>query len=240
MLLSEKALAHHSSTLAWKIPWMEEPGALQSMGLRRVRHNWASSLSRIGEENGNPLQCSCLENPRVRGAWWVAVSGVAQSQTRLKRLGRQQCFFVNRSVCPETPVPNVLASPSYSQTLGLICTLSASSVCNDPTDNYYEQINKSLLLFLLLWSSVSNEHSVLRSLKCTALKKKVLISRRIKRHQAKVPMFGHSAYLLQQLIFCTILKSCSYGLLVTWQQNHLPQDCYQLEAVNHFLTVHQL
>ena len=44
------------------------------------------SLLCIGEENGNPLQCSCLENPRDRGAWWAAVSGVAQSWTRLKRL----------------------------------------------------------------------------------------------------------------------------------------------------------
>ena len=38
----------------------------------------------FGEGNGNPLQCSCLENPRDRGAWWAAVCGVAQSQTRLK------------------------------------------------------------------------------------------------------------------------------------------------------------
>ena len=44
------------------------------------------SPSCIGEGNGNPLQCSCLENPRDGGAWWAAVSGVAQSQTRLKRL----------------------------------------------------------------------------------------------------------------------------------------------------------
>ena len=42
------------------------------------------SLSCIGEGNGNPLQCSCLENPRDRGAWWAAVYGVAQSRTRLK------------------------------------------------------------------------------------------------------------------------------------------------------------
>ena len=44
------------------------------------------SLSCTGEGNGNPLQCPCLENPRDRGAWWAAVYGVAQSQTRLKRL----------------------------------------------------------------------------------------------------------------------------------------------------------
>ena len=44
------------------------------------------SLSCIGEGNGDPLQCPCLENPRDRGAWWAAVSGVAESRTRLKRL----------------------------------------------------------------------------------------------------------------------------------------------------------
>ena len=42
------------------------------------------SLSCIGEGNGNPVQCSCLENPRDGGAWWAAIYGVAQSQTRLK------------------------------------------------------------------------------------------------------------------------------------------------------------
>ena len=57
-------MATHSSTLPWKILWTEEPDRLQSMGSRRVRHEWATSLSRVGEGNGNPLQCSCLENPR--------------------------------------------------------------------------------------------------------------------------------------------------------------------------------
>ena len=87
-LLVEKAMATHSSTLAWKIPWAEEPGRLQSMGSRRVRHDWATSLSLsfIGEGNGDPLQRSCLENPRDGGAWWAAVYRVAQSRTQLKRL----------------------------------------------------------------------------------------------------------------------------------------------------------
>ena len=81
-------MATHSSTLAWRIPWMEEPGGLQSMGSQRVGHDWATSLSLscIGEGNGNPLQYSCLENPRDGGAWRAAVYGVAQSRTRLKRL----------------------------------------------------------------------------------------------------------------------------------------------------------
>ena len=79
-------MAPHSSTLDWKIPWTEEPGRLQSMGSLRVGHDWVTSLSCIGGGNGNPLQCSCLENPRDSGAWWAAVYGVAQSRTRLKQL----------------------------------------------------------------------------------------------------------------------------------------------------------
>ena len=128
-------MAPHSSTLPWKIPWMEVPGGPQSMGWLRVgqdsatslslftflhwrrqwqptpvlfpgkSHGWRSliacspwgreeteqlhfhfSLSCIGEGNGNPFQCSCLENPRDSGAWWAAVYAVSQSQTRLKRL----------------------------------------------------------------------------------------------------------------------------------------------------------
>ena len=83
-----QAMAPHSSTFAWKIPWTEEPGGLQSMGLlgsdTTERLHFHFSLSCIGEGNGNPLQCSCLENPRDGGAWWAALYGVAQSQTRLK------------------------------------------------------------------------------------------------------------------------------------------------------------
>ena len=83
-------MAPYSSTLAWKIPWTEEPSGLQSMGSGRIvsdtteRLHFLFSLSCIGEGNGNPLQCSCLENPRDGGAWWAALYGVAQSRTRLK------------------------------------------------------------------------------------------------------------------------------------------------------------
>jgi len=80
-------MAPHSSTLAWKIPWMEEPGRLQSTGSLGVGHDcdftitFHFSLSCIGEENDNPLQCSCLENPRDGGAQWAAISRVTQSHT---------------------------------------------------------------------------------------------------------------------------------------------------------------
>ena len=51
------------------------------------------SLSCIGEGNGNPLQCSCLENPRDGGAWWATVYGVTQSRTRLKRLSSSSMVY---------------------------------------------------------------------------------------------------------------------------------------------------
>ena len=94
VILAEQAMAPHSSTLAWKIPWVEEPDRLQSMGSHMTeRLHFHFSLSCIGEGNGNPLQCSCLENPSDGGAWWAAVYGVAQSRTRLKRLSSSNSHF---------------------------------------------------------------------------------------------------------------------------------------------------
>ena len=66
-----------------KIPWMEEHGRLQSMGSLGVRHNWATSLSRIGEGNGNPLQCSCLENPRDSGLLSMGLHRVGHDWSNL-------------------------------------------------------------------------------------------------------------------------------------------------------------
>ena len=90
MSIMEKAMAptpvllpgksHGWRSLIGCSPWgLEESGTTE-------RLHFHFSLSSIGEGNGNPLQCSCLENPRDRGAWWAAVYGVAQSRTRLKRL----------------------------------------------------------------------------------------------------------------------------------------------------------
>ena len=84
----EKVMAPHSSTLAWRIPWVEEPGRCSPWGRYKsdTTERLHFSLSCIGEGNGNPLQCSCLENPRDEETWWAAVYGVAQSRTWLKWL----------------------------------------------------------------------------------------------------------------------------------------------------------
>ena len=71
---------HGRRSLVGCSPW----GRTESDTTERLPFDF--SLSYIGEGNGNPLQCSCLENPRDGGAWWAVVYGVAQSRTRLKRL----------------------------------------------------------------------------------------------------------------------------------------------------------
>ena len=100
---AEKAMAPHSSTLAWKIhgqwslvgrsPW----GHKESDTTERLPFHF--SLSCIGEGNSNPLQCSCLENPRDGRAWWASVYGVAQSWTRLKRLSSSSNMLRTSAVC---------------------------------------------------------------------------------------------------------------------------------------------
>ena len=72
--------SHGQRSLVGCSPWGRE----ESDTTERLHFHF--SLSYIGEGNGNPFQCSCLENPRDGGAWWAAVYGVTQSQTQLKRL----------------------------------------------------------------------------------------------------------------------------------------------------------
>ena len=91
--------------------WTGKPGMLQSWSCKELdtteELNWTELMCdkaicqhldycSPGEGNGNPLQCSCLEDPRDEGAWWAAVYGVAQSWTRLKRLSSS-----SSSVWPE-------------------------------------------------------------------------------------------------------------------------------------------
>ena len=95
-------MAAHSSTPSrgWRSlvgcsPW----GCEESDRTERLRFHF--SLSCIGEGNGNPLQCSCLENPRDGGAWWAAVYGVAQSRTRLKQLSSNSIKTLHYIIYPK-------------------------------------------------------------------------------------------------------------------------------------------
>ena len=142
-LVHLQLLAPHSSTLAWKIPWTEEPGRLQFMGSLRVGHDWTTSLSLscIGKGNGNPLQCSCLENPRDGGALWAAVSGVSQSRTRLKWLSSSSreaifhtCLSFNVSYCSLQFSCSVVSDslwPHGLQHTRLPCTSPTPRACSN-------------------------------------------------------------------------------------------------------------
>ena len=90
--------SHGRRSLVGCSPWRcKESGTTE-------RLHFHFSLSYIREGNGNPLQCSCLENPRDGRAWWAAVYGDAQSQTRLKRLSSSSscCCILTSKLCKKT------------------------------------------------------------------------------------------------------------------------------------------
>ena len=85
------------------LPGKSHDGGAWKAAVHGVAKSWTAerfhfhfSLSCIREGNGNPLQCSCLENPRNRGAWWAAVYRVAQSRTRLKWLSSSRMIKILR------------------------------------------------------------------------------------------------------------------------------------------------
>ena len=88
--------SHGRRSLVGCSPWGRE----ESDTTERLHFHF--SLSCTGEGNGNPGQCSCLENPRDGGAWWAAVCGVAQSRTRLKQLSSSSSTALSWSTAPRT------------------------------------------------------------------------------------------------------------------------------------------
>ena len=79
------------------------------------------SLSCTGEGNGNPLQCSCLENPRDGGAWWAAIYGIAQSQTQLKRLSSSSSSKVYTDILNCILIYSIILIPTYLIHLTFAC-----------------------------------------------------------------------------------------------------------------------
>ena len=109
------------------------------------RLHFQFSLSCTGEGNGNPLQCSCLENPRDRGVWWAAVYGVSQSQTRLKRLSSSS----SRCFPGDSVVKNLLSSAGD---LREVCLIPGSG--RSP-----ERVNGNSLQYSCLENSMDREVS---------------------------------------------------------------------------------
>ena len=119
----EKAMAPHPSTLAWKIPWMEEPGGLQSMGSRRVGHDWVTSVSLFTfmqwRRKWQPTPMFLPGESQGRRSLVTPFYGVTQSQTRLKWLSssssnwkqynrkmlakNSECIDINMELLPSSP-----------------------------------------------------------------------------------------------------------------------------------------
>ena len=169
-------MAPHSSTLAWKIPRTEEPGRLQSMGSLRVGHNWATSLSLFlscfGEGSGNPLQCSCLENSRDRGAWWAAVYGVAQNRTRLKRLSSSNSkvsrIETNRKIITEW----MNGDKNKTSIIPWIVVLSVFIILNVGNLHLESIMIKGLsylLLYLFIWNYLISKADIIIKNACAKL-----------------------------------------------------------------------
>ena len=101
-LITEKAMAPHSSTLAWKIPWTEEPGRLQSMGSRRVGHNWVTSLSLFTfmhwRRKWQSTPVFLPGESQGGGSLVAAVYGVAQSRTRLNWLSSSTSSLLGKEL----------------------------------------------------------------------------------------------------------------------------------------------
>ena len=118
-------MAPHSSTLAWKIPWTEEPW----MGSLRVGHDWATLLSLFTfvhwRRKWQPTPVFFLENPRDGGAWWAAVYGVAQSRTQLKLLCSSSSMYYGILQPHSLPPQNVSCLPSFSSPPFLGCISTA-------------------------------------------------------------------------------------------------------------------
>ena len=97
MYILEKAMAPHSSTLAWKIPCMEEPGGLQSMGSQRVQQDWVTSLSLFTFMHWRKWQPTPVlpGESGDGGPLWAAIYGVAQSRTQLKWLSSSSNMYIH-------------------------------------------------------------------------------------------------------------------------------------------------
>ena len=119
-------MATHSSTLAWKIPWTERPGGLQSMGSLGVGHDWATSLSLFTFMHWRrKWQPTPVFLPgESQGTWWASVYGVAQSRTQLKQLSSRSSS--SNTYCSPLSAGSLLYAYFSSH---IICVCLCASLC---------------------------------------------------------------------------------------------------------------
>ena len=143
----EKATAPHSSSLAWKIPWAEEPGRLQSMGSLRVGHDWVTSLSFFTfmhwRRKWQPTPVFLPGESQGWGSLMAAVYGVSQSWTQLKWLSSSSSSSKVQKFEKELKIPKFIPIPS------LIYNTNGP-----PTFSSCENLFFSCISFLLLYNNL--------------------------------------------------------------------------------------
>ena len=148
-------MAPHSSALAWRIPWTEEPGGLQSVGSQRVGHDWATSLALFTfmhwRRKWRTTPVFLPGKSQGRGAWWAAVYGVTQSQTRLKRLSsssRSWSHIPGHRRC----LPNVLAYSEGKATLPTVDGVQGLTRMTSHTALAWGDCTESLCIAVKGWA----------------------------------------------------------------------------------------
>ena len=128
--------SHGWRSLVGFSPW----GRQESDMTERLHFHF--SLSRTGEGNGNPLQCSCLENPRDSRAWWAAIYGIAQSRTRLKWLSREGKKNLTLVVCfllqLKREIKNIWHLQPISSVWGPLAFLPVTLSCLASAENVWD------------------------------------------------------------------------------------------------------
>ena len=130
----EKAMATHSSTLAWKIPWMEEPGRLKSLGLLRVGHNWATSLSLFTfmhwRRKWQPTPAFLPGESQGRGAWWVSPMGSHRVRHHWSNLAAAAAVTPSQLLRIRTIFGGCYYSVSYTKVSRALRFRMADKVCH--------------------------------------------------------------------------------------------------------------
>ena len=188
------------------------------MGSLGVRHDWTTSLSLslscIGEGNGNPLQCSSLENPRDGGAWWAAVCGVAQSQTWLKQLSSSSSSSMKHPLIELSLLSHLLQMQNDCRTVNTEFFANLSCGCkrirlSDGSQLIVVNFWWSTTMLLIFKALVSLQNSLNHL--CTV-------------RSLAVP--GPSALLMLQLVSATSQPTLNLNKKTTWicflSKHHFP------------------
>ena len=148
-------MAPHSSTLAWKIPWMEEPGALQSMGSLEVRQDWETSLSLFTfmhwRRKWQPTPVYLPGESQGWGSLWAAVYGVTQSQTRLTWLSSSSSsipmYFI-LFIAMVNGIVSLISLSIFSFLLYVLAIFKSAAV------NIGVHMSSSVMVSLGIWASL--------------------------------------------------------------------------------------